>query len=223
MYRPNRVGPHILIDVETTPYQPADALLAAANTNWPLAPKCVMRSVAPREMDANSYVLYQTVGSAGAGEPIKSMAIGSLLTGETDGQKNKNYIHTVSGHITILPGGLDWCIAQPIMARLDGAPTSTTVVAPPEYDPTTITRWYPLASQVTHHPSAGILSASIEANATQGIINGLVAEPDVYAIFVGWHLIFHNTSGGNKFLNGEASIGIHKWLTSDIPTGDPAK
>lgn len=219
MYRPDRIGPHALMDLETGAYGPADALLQAALTAWPAAPKCIVRQVIPRDRDSNGYILYGTIATGGG---IKSLAIGCLLTGDEDGQKNSNYLHTVSGEITILPGGLDWAVARPIMARLDGAPVSTTTIAAPEYDPTTITRYESLPATPSYHPTSGIFTSSIQSCITQGLLNGIASVSDTWAIFVGWHILMENTSGSNKFLQGEASIGCHKWL-ADIQTGDPVK
>lgn len=219
MYRPDRIGPHHFADVDNIPYTPNATVTAAAQTVWPAAPGILMRNITAREYDSDHYILSVTVTSHASNN--RSLAIGQVLTGigkvEDD---SDNFLFTASGNATIIPGGLDWAIAQPIIARLDGAPVATQSSG--QYDPTTITKWQSLPSSSSHHPTTGLFTSSFQTLITQGLLNGLNADADTTMIFIGWHFICSNTSGSDKAIYGEASIGCHKWL-EDLQTYDPVK
>lgn len=219
MYRPDRIGPHHFADVENIPYTPNTTILTNAQTVWPAAPKILMRNITGREYDSDHYILSATVTSHASN--IRSLAIGQVLTGigkQLD--DSNNFLFTASGNATILPGGLDWGIAQPIIARLDGAPVATQTGG--QYDPTTITKWQALPSSSSHHPTTGLFTSSFQTLITQGLLNGISADPSTNMIFIGWHIFASNTSGSDKAIYGECSLGSHKWL-EDLQTYDPVK
>lgn len=206
MYRPNRIGPMPLADIEQVPFVQTGAKLNGAESILSVATMVVADAVAPEDASARSWVMTDTwTLSAARGVCVGVKVSGSelFLGGE--------YIFSFGGSIMFTTGAETECVAMPMIGRVD---TDGLDVA-------TMNQWA-LMPSVPSMPKAfdvGIVSAAMNGSVLYGDFGGAGASL-TKELFAGFWLMNH--AGNATIADLKMSVSAHRF-TKDLDAYDSSR
>lgn len=209
MYRPNRIGPWPITDIEIPPWNPSATLKAAIDdVAAPLIGGGVRSVTVP---DVTNCEQIWVNGSFTTTAANRVWALGVLISGVNQEPTN-NTLYAVSGHMQVAIGTAD---AQqmlfPIISKLDATPSDPDALI-------TITDYSTLPCIHNNQDSTTRSSASLLTQVVAGNIRGSTSTQSDLPIFVGW--AFTCAINGAYAVTAFGSINVMKY-TEDMKTNDP--
>lgn len=217
MYRPNRIGPCPIIDIEEAPFDISATLITdSSDAAMPEIKGIIKSSTANDDLNGiNFHVDDKTLNSST--NDYQSTAYGCLINGETFDEE-KQFI-SVSGLLTLTMQGQAIQSIFPIIGRLDGdAPADPTTTA------AVISQWTQLPCSLEYmiHTSGTWthLQASVNIQTLIGNIQGNTPIMSMKPIFIGW--VHTYILGSTISVSALGNIYAHKYI-SDLNTVDPSR
>lgn len=212
MYRPNRIGPFPIADIEIPPWHPGNTLMTAIDAvTTPLIGGGVRSVTVP--LITNSEIFHDT-GQIMTTGGNTTFALGCLISGLNPDPSN-NIIYSIAGSCSL---SIDSSDAQgylfPIIAKLDATPSDPDVLI-------TITD-YSILPMESSYTNQGIgFFGQVNTQVIVGNIRGSTASQSNLPIFVGWAF---SQSDATAFTIGTilGQIGVYKYL-EDLQTQDPTR
>lgn len=212
MYRPNRIGPWPIGDIEIPPWVPGATLLAAIDdVAAPLIGAGVRSVTAPTVSNCEHWVLVNTTLTT---TQRTGFALGCLINGVNPDPTN-NILYAISGyaHYTAQVASAEQNIF-PFISKLDDTPSDPDALI-------TITDFWPLPMDSMAVDGTGrVFTASVNTQVIVGNFRGSTAAQSNLPIFVGWG--FYNSDSDGFAVTARGSISVYKYL-EDIQTQDPMR